>query len=42
MKVCYNNTYLHHFFYVLFYILRYEINIFCFNFYLYKSNFLFE
>lgn len=32
MKVCYNNTYLHHFFYVLFYILRYEINIFCFIF----------
>ncbi len=23
-------------------ILRYEINIFCFYFYLYKSNFLFE
>ena len=42
MKVCYNNTYLLHFFYVLFYILRYEINIFCFYFYLYKSNFLFE
>ena len=42
MKVCCIKAYLHLFFMFHFYNILYEINIFCFCFYLYKSYFLFK